>query len=386
MAGLTLRWEWPHLIEASLLACHGNVLACSGPASVRFWDLESGDPLSPPLECFPYAAQKLEFVERQRLLALGGGIWEWSLTSHQGKILVPLDPAEPELRYWSDQTGRLWVGATPGRHQHHQLRFFRDGRETLRTERSFELRSLSVHPDGRWLFLGGTLCWEVWDLEGLHLALSGQHEEAHFTGGFSPDGTLLALVRQAPFQRELRIYDTASWTPGQAVPQEDSAAALAWSPDSQWLALYSGSTGTHPRDHAVTLRDRSGARASLFRHSAYRLAFTPDSSRLAVLGFTGGSLSVRAVPSGQALANVAAAVNGVSLLFPASDLLVTGGYDGVEEVTDELAFAHGNCSRQIRSLAERALRGARDRAKGAAVGRWRTRRQERTFPRKGNLS
>ncbi len=101
MAGLRLRREWPHLIEASLLACQGNVLACSGPASVRFWDLESGEPLSEPLECFPYAAEELMFVAGQKLLALGGGLWEWSLGSAESKILKAIDPAEPHLRYWS---------------------------------------------------------------------------------------------------------------------------------------------------------------------------------------------------------------------------------------------------------------------------------------------
>jgi WD40 repeat protein len=333
MAGLRLRREWPHLIEASLLACQGNVLACSGPASVRFWDLESGEPLSEPLECFPYAAEELMFVAGQKLLALGGGLWEWSLGSAESKILKAIDPAEPHLRYWSHPSGLLWVAATPERHAHHLLRVWRNGREQLRREQSFELCSVSVHPGGRWLFLGGVRRWEIWDLEGLHLALSGECEEGRYRGKFSLDGTLLALVRQGPFHRDLWIYDTASWKPGQAISHEESAEALAWSPDSQWLALYSGSPGSHPRESAVNVRDRSGARVCRLAHpgGVYRLAFAPDSRRLAVLGFTGGALGVRDVLSGRSLAHVAAAGNGVSLLFPASSMLVTGGYDGAEE-------------------------------------------------------
>lgn len=330
MGGMKLLFEWPHLVEASLCAAGGETLVCSGPCTVRFWSLRDGEPLTPPLESPPCLTRHLFFAAPDRVLAVGVGCVEWSPRAGTCRLLVP---ADGDVSYVATPDGRTLAGALLDKHMTHDLRVLRDGKVILERRGDFELHSLALDPKGRWLVLGGSRRWERWDLSSLRKVDSGETREGNFAATFSPDGQTLALVCKKFLEGELTLYSTDRWAAIGPVPVNETAQQQSWSPDSRWLALYSGSAGDDSRSRTVTLWDRQGKRVFFHHHASgvHRAAFSPDSGHLALQSFTGGSTGIIEVPTAKPVAGVACAGNGVSLCFGLPGQLVTGGYDGMEE-------------------------------------------------------
>jgi WD40 repeat protein len=133
----------------------------------------------------------------------------------------------------------------------------------------------------------------VWPLGGAGAAAAVQlsppkHEAAGL--GFSPDGSLLAVLERFDSKDTLALYDAATWTrvAEAALPTVD-AADLAWSPDSRCLALWDAPEHGHNLLVYSRAGEPLGAHAPADRHGlgVRGAAWSPSGALLLVAAYEG---------------------------------------------------------------------------------------------------
>jgi WD40 repeat protein len=141
---------------------------------------------------------------------------------------------------------------------------------------------LAFGPDGTWLVTGCTYDdWlRIWDVATgrVRKAIPFHHKDSRFHSlTVSPDGTRVAASAEGPGLQihRLTVFDIAS---GQSLFSTEGVA-LAYSPDSRWLAVRAAD------QKEVLLLDarthETVARFSGHEKLVYKAAFSPDSARLA---------------------------------------------------------------------------------------------------------
>lgn len=153
------------------------------------------------------------------------------------------------------------------------------------------IRDVMFTPDGRRLIsVSDDKTIRLWDVESGELlkTLRGQvgkgHEGKLFAGALSPDGTTLAVGGYLK-NDEIRLIniETGEQT-GLFKGHTNVIHALAFSPDSQWLASGSGDDTVRIWEvgKSGTVKEKSGAAAVLEGHtdSVYGVAFSPDGRKV----------------------------------------------------------------------------------------------------------
>lgn len=256
--------------------------AITGPGDLLLWDLGTGAELGSlsaesgedttsfalsrdgrTLSCGDDSGRvKLVDLEQGRLIRSfkvhQGGVRALAFTV-DGKYVASID-TEGELRCWNAVTGESAFA-------------FKD---------RYDLLSLAVSPDGRWLAAGGiTRTVRVWSLpDGREVKVLDGHGSAVQSLAFSPDSSRLASGSQ---DKSVRIWDLATSTCSRTLSGFSSGVeAVAFSPDGRSLAV-AGASYTEAV-YAIRLLDTaSWQESSRFKGGGADvkcLAFTPDGSRL----------------------------------------------------------------------------------------------------------
>jgi WD40 repeat protein len=193
--------------------------------------------------------------------------------------------------------------------------------------------SMALSPDGTTLATGmddGTVT--LWNAATLQeqATLSG-HKEAVYCMAFSPDGGILATSSAwGEDNGRIIIYDLPSRSASR-LPTV-GAYSMAFSPDSQWLAL-SGNEAAPPRLFEVATGQQH---RTLERHAGlvYAVAFAPDGKTVA----TGGNdrtVRLHDARTGEQLAGYADAGPVYAVRFsPEGKTLASASYDGTITLRD----------------------------------------------------
>ena len=155
--------------------------------------------------------------------------------------------------------------------------------------------SLAFSPDGTLLaaqcISGGNFEVRIWDVASGRGLFSVKCDRGDYSLAFSPDGTRLAVV----VKKEVRIWDVADWREVCSLEWSDQGKAvikqLAFSPDGTLLAW----VGQGDDEVSfVKLWDVAYLReVQVLESEARSLAFSPDSTRLAISGKDGMTLWLR---------------------------------------------------------------------------------------------
>lgn len=180
-----------------------------------------------------------------------------------------------------NRSGEIWLWSIP---EGEQLAEFFDG------ERAF-LWGLAYHPSGGKV---ASLQWNddgvinVWSIENGQLVQTLMPQI--LVGGtnnvirYSPDGQYFAAYFQENWEHSLRIFDTENYELAVEIPLENSAVQIAFSPDSQMIAVasiyeaatvWSAVTGELIYTLDQDIDDRIGGSRAI--------SFTPDGGHLAVI-------------------------------------------------------------------------------------------------------
>ncbi|WP_182874095.1 WD40 repeat domain-containing protein [Microbispora sp. H10670] len=282
---LTARNGWVHE-----LAFHpdGHLLAAAGDAALRLWDVTTGEPVGAPLTLHSAGHRTVAFHPGGRLIAVGGG--------------------DDTVRLWDVTTGRPAGDVRTG-HRHpvfaiRSLTFHPEGRLLATagndaTVRLFdvitgepvggplvghksEVTGVVFHPDGHLLVSTGNdatvRLWDVMTGEPVCSPLMG-HIGFVSEPAFHPDGRLLATAGLE--DGDVRLWDVSAHRPvGEPFSHSGAVRALAFHPDGHLLAtggndatlrLWRGESTPEP--HLSRRRaDRLRARLTAVREDRDRLA------------------------------------------------------------------------------------------------------------------
>jgi WD40 repeat protein/serine/threonine protein kinase len=298
--------------------------------------------------------------------------WEWrylnrlrlrvfSPLRHDSAVLCAVSSPGGKRIASSSQDGKVTIWDAQGGQQLFQFQAHKN-----------HARSVAYSPDGRLL---ATATWngkvKIWDVQTfvqgrapspLHTLRSGP-DVIFWRAVFSPDGRCLATSgnRRASQGRvypgEIKIWDPVS---GKELctlegSEERAWSALAFSPDSQWLA-------TGHKDKSLNIWDvRTGRKKRSFRGHTVAVqcvAFSPDGRFLASGGAPGwdyehpdGELKVWDVDSGRALFELRGHTQAITAVaFSRDGRLVSGGDDQTIKLWDlatgqETLTLHGHFDR-----------------------------------------
>ncbi|MBL9136202.1 MAG: protein kinase [Verrucomicrobiales bacterium] len=251
------------------------VASCSEDETARVWDLESGQPLTPPLR-HPEAVRGVEFSPDGRFLLSFG-----SRRLHRPG-LGP-EGGQGSLRLWALPEGReMW--AFDATNTISTAEWSLDGRRIAASCTDGKARVWTVQPNGNSVSLA--LEWEF------------EHPAENRSAAFSPDGTRLATgARDSRF----RVWDLRTGRPVHDLEGPPSGTSLrTW--DRRWVALFSpdGKQLAGYRDFSVRVWEAESGRP-LFDLNPDRevnaVAYHPKSQSL-ITSSRGGQVEIWSATNG----------------------------------------------------------------------------------------
>jgi WD40 repeat protein len=166
----------------------------------------------------------------------------------------------------------------------------------------FQVRSVSMSPDGSWLAWGLPRSVQVRDLHGAATASLGERDADTWARAcFSPDGKTLATGDA----RAVSLWATGAWSSPRAVVTDcgETTGGLAFSPDGRFLATTHRLPGPQTSRVLYRIRLRDPNTGETIREidrptqGVTSLSFSPDGSLLACT--YGSTWAVFRVPDGQ---------------------------------------------------------------------------------------
>jgi serine/threonine protein kinase/WD40 repeat protein len=272
--------ERPSRIDQEIMAvaAHpgGRLLAGAFRKGVGLWDTDTGRLLSE----LPVSGYRLAFDAGGDLLVHGQeGLFRWPVRAGQGDHWVAgpptrIDAPKPDviMAVACSRDGQVIAGTFEDRVG--VLRADAPGRTTWLGPQS-DVRELAVSPDGRWVAAGS---WNSIEGAIVYDAATGRQEVRFPVGAcvsvsFSPDDHYLVIGSGPGAQRVVRVgdWDQVAEFPGLAVAFTGDGRLMAVAGTDGAVQLIEPETGREQARLEPPELDR-----------AYRLAFTPDGSRLAV--------------------------------------------------------------------------------------------------------
>jgi WD40 repeat protein len=334
------RWK-AHISRVNSLAWSpdGKTLVSGAvwDSTVRRWDPRTGNERMLPVTGHGGPIDHLLFSkDGARLFSAGRDrhVVEWDLQTRKGRSISPALPAASVLRAFSiaaDGKTLAWAGPRPSDRTVH-LCDSATGKELhALTGHDGAVIAVAFRGDGRRLIsLGEDRTLRAWDAgTGKQLWQAKAGDARSRRGGFSrplafsPDGQRVACFMDGT----LRLFDAAAGKEIRKYLYGEDFFALAWSPDSSQIALVGGHGS-----RVVALWDaRTGELSRSWQspqQGIYGVGFSPDGRFLATGGDENGSdIMVWELASGSKIATFAGDPSGVNpiVFSPDNRMLASGG-------------------------------------------------------------